>query len=261
MMGRMSSEAGETVVEFGGPAQPQEPARRRASVTQLFGGLAADRRSVPVAAAVGAVALFASLLSEWQITVLNTQEFGESRPGDRAIPAGVSDLGTLGAGYVVGLFLLAGAVTLVLFGPSAGRRHARLLGLASGGVLAGLLAALTQTLSTESRAINLIYTFELTEEQLQLSYGRGLWCAFAGVAAVSLALWLAGRHLRDAPPESEPAPGSTPEVWSWRRPASTGGAPPDQDEPAPIDLTVTSTTPFTSRSEDRDGEARRGDTP
>lgn len=252
MMGVMSPEVRESVVEFGGPDSPSK--RRRPGVPQLIGGLAADRRTVPVAAAVGAVALFASLVSEWQITVLDTEQFGESRAGNQPIPAGVADLGPLGGGYVAGLFVLAGAVALVLFGPPAGRRYARVLGLTGGGMLAGLLAALMQMLSSESRAINQIFTFDLTDEQMQLSYGRGLWCAFFGVALVSLALWLAGRHLASDPPSpAAPDAEDPPAVWSWRRPRAE--ADDEDEEDAPIDLTVTSMKPFTSRSEDRDGEA------
>jgi hypothetical protein len=76
-----------------------------------------------------------------------------------------------------------------------------------------------------------------------------------GVAAVMLALHLAGRH---APATAEPESGNEPAasayeppvVWSWRRPKpeTDDERPPDE----PFDLTVSSTTPFTSLSDDRD---------
>lgn len=262
------AQTSESVVEFGGAPEPATGRRRRFSLTELAGGLAADRRSVPVAAVVGAVALFASLISEWQITVVNSSDFSERRGAGQPLAAGVADLGALGGGYIAGLFVLAGAVVLVLFGPPQGRRYARLLGLTAGGMVAALLVALVQTLSAESRARNVIVMFDITAEQMELTYGRGLWCGFVGVAAVALALWLAGRHLAAAPPvaaaaadddEDTDGPAPAPEVWSWRRPQRS--APEDAGVEAPMDLTVTSTTPFTSRNEDLDAPAKRDETP
>jgi hypothetical protein len=259
----------ETVVEFGTDPDEPRPRRRRWSVTEVATGLAADRRAVPLAAALGAVALFASLMSEWQVTVLVTAPFGEARSGNRPLPSGIGDLGALGSGFLVGLFVLAGAMALVLFGPTAGRRHARLLGLTSGSVLAAVLIALAADLGDTSRAVDMIFLLDLDENQVRLSYGRGLWCAFFGVAAVLLALYLAGRHT-SGPDEigaaeagtadgDRPAPAAeAPVVWSWRRPR----AEPDDEQPpdAPFDLTVSSTKPFTSLSGDREeppGDDRR----
>ncbi len=245
----------ETVVEFGPDPDETRPARRRWNATEVATSLAADRRAVPLAAAVGAVALFASLMSEWQITVMDTTPFGDNRGANRPLPAGIGDLGALGGGYLAGLFVLAGATVLVLFGPPAGRHYARLLGLTTGGVLLAVLAAMAGSLDDTSRAIDTMFTLDLDEDQLQLSYGRGLWCAFFGVAAVLLALHLAGRHLRapaavEADEEEAAAADEPPVVWSWRRPR----AEPDDEQPpdAPFDLTVSPTTPFTSLSDDRD---------
>ena len=257
----------ETVVEFGADPDRPAPRRRRWNAGEVLSGLAADPRAVPLAAAVGAVALFGSLMSEWQITVMDTTPFGENRGGNRPLPAGIGELGALGGGYLAGLFVLAAATVLVLFGPAAGRRHARLVGLASGGVLLAVLAALAGSLDDTSRAVDTIFTLDMDENQLQLSYGRGLWCGFVGVAAVLLALHLAGRHRAPdeaAGPAAEPPvdadaapPAGAPVVWSWRRPR----AEPDEQPPdAPFDLTVSSTKPFTSLSDDRDapsGDERR----
>ena len=250
----------ETVVEFG-PDPDAEPSRRRRwNVAEIAAALAADRRAVPLAAAVGAVALFAALMSEWQVTVMDTMPFGNTRGSNRPLPAGIADLGALGAGFLAGLVVLAGATVLVLFGPPAGRRHARLLGLATGGVLLAMLAALAGSLDDASRVIERAFTLDLDEDQLQLTYGRGLWCAFFGVAAVLLALYLAGRHTAPEPgPEvdddGDPVPpAEAPVVWSWRRPR----AEPDDEQPpdAPFDLTVSSAKPFTSLSDDRDEPTR-----
>lgn len=245
----------EAVVEFG--PEPVEPRRdrRRWSVTEIAAGLAADRRTVPLAAVVGGVALFASLISEWQVTVLDTDQFtgGTGGGNSRPLPAGVTDLGALGSAYLVGLFVLAGVVTLVLFGPPPARRYARLLGLSTAGVLLAVLVALASSLSDTSRVVLALFTLELADDDMKLSYGRGLWCAFLGVAAVLLALYLAGRHephpVGAEPDEGgqQPAPAG-PVVWSWRRPKEDDEGPPD----TPFDLTVTSTKPFTSLGDDRD---------
>jgi hypothetical protein len=240
----------EAVVEFGPETRTFAPARRW-QLSRFAAGLAADRRAVPLAAAVGAVALFASLVSEWQVTSVDTTPFGGSDAGNRQVSASLADLGALGAGYLAGLFVLAGATVLVLFGPAGTRLHARLAGLTTGGMLLAVLAALGSDLGDVSRSIERIYLLELDEEDLVLAYGRGIWCAAFGAAAVLLALYLAGRHTPPAPEDAdddaddgEPAP-----VWSWRRPrGAEEESPPDE----PFELTVEPATPFTSLNDDRD---------
>jgi hypothetical protein len=236
----------EAIVEFGAP-EPAPGARRRWSASEFLTGIGADRRTVPLAATVGAVALFASLISEWQVTELDNSELEQGGiGGDRPVPSGIADLGALGSGYLVGLFVLAVAVVLMLSGPPAGRRYARLIGLTVAGVQAALLAGAAHAIGEGTRSPLGLFAAGMTEEQVHLTYGRGIWCGLVGVAAVALALWLAGRHLHQTD-EQSPEP---PEVWSWRRPRT---GPDDAQPDAPIDLTVTSSTPFTSRSEDRDG--------
>jgi len=120
-------------------------------------------------------------------------------------------------------------------------------------VLLAVLVALASSLSDTSRVVLALFTLELADDDMKLSYGRGLWCAFLGVAAVLLALYLAGRH-EPHPVEAEPDEGTQqpapagPVVWSWRRPKEDDEGPPD----TPFDLTVTSTKPFTSLGDDRD---------
>jgi hypothetical protein len=243
-------------VEFGADSGEPRPERRRWSVAGLAVELTRDRRTVPLAAVLGGVALYGSLVSEWQITSVDTTVFGGVQAGNRPIASGVADLGGWAAGYLVGLFVLVATTVLVLFGPPPGRRYARLVGLSSGGLLLTMLAAIAASLGESSRALEVVFTLALNEDQLRLSYGRGIWCAAIGVAATMAALYLAGRH--EPPPAGAESDGetrdgeATPEspwaVWSWRRPRDDDERPPTE----PFGLTVTSTRPFTSWTEDRD---------
>ena len=239
----------EAVVEFGPESGSFAPARKW-QLSRLGASLATDRRAVPLAAAVGAVALFASLVSEWQVTAVDTTPFGGTDAGTRQIAASLADLGALGAGYLAGLFVLAGAMVLLLFGPAGTRVHARLAGLAAGGVLLAVIAALAADLGDVSRSIERVFLLDLDAEDMTLTYGRGLWCAAFGVAAMLLALYLAGRHTAVAPAGAEAADDAEPApVWSWRRPRTAEDEPPPDE---PFDLTVSPATPFTSLSDDRD---------
>ena len=245
----------ESVVEFGVQQGEPRPGRPRWHTGGFLAGLAADRRTVPLSALLGAVAVFGSLVSEWQVTSVDLTAFGGVRTSDRPMTAGVADLGGWGGGYLAGLFVLSAAIVLVLFGPAPGRRYARLIGLSGGGVLLGTLVAMAQSLRHGSRALDLVYTLSLSPDQLRLTYGRGLWCAFAGVAAAMLALYLAGRHIpepaepvADRPAGDRPAPETESAAWSWRRPPSDRD---DRERPAvePFDLTV-SPAPYTQLDED-----------
>jgi hypothetical protein len=242
----------ESVVEFGTEPGAAKPRRRRWSVSALAVSLAGDRRLVPIAAVLGGIALFASLVSEWQVTSVDGAQFGGTLAGNQPMPADVGQLGAWGAGYLVGLFVLVGAAVLLFFGPPAGRRYAWLAGLSTGGLLLALLLALAPTLDDTSRTLDAVFKFGLSDNQFELTTGRGVWCALIGVAAVTLAIYLAGRELpawTAAAPVEADAPPPPPNVWSWRNPrASEDEQPPD----APFDLTVTSTTPFTSLNDDRD---------
>jgi hypothetical protein len=252
-----------SVVEFGAEEKPRRPRVARFSVVGWVSAVAADRRLVPVAAALGGVALFASSVSEWQVTKIDATLLGGDQVGMQPVASGVADLGASGAGYLLGVFALVAAAVLVLFGPAPGRRYARLIGLSTGGTLLALLAGLASDLGDSSRALGRAYSAQVAPEQVQISYGRGLWCAVFGVAAVTLALVVAGRHL--LPPEhaaAEPAAGvdpvaeqvpvdEAPPVWSWRKPRDVGeedGWRPEE----PFDLTVRSAKPFTPSGEDRD---------
>ncbi|WP_157751881.1 hypothetical protein [Actinoplanes derwentensis] len=184
--------------------------------------LGRDHRIPALTAALGAVAAFGSLVSEWQTTSMNGFGFGaEPGAGARVLPTDLPDLGAVGAGYLAGLLLLTTAVVLTLFGPATGRRHAQLAGLAVGGVLLALLVALMPHLNQTSLLVPRYYTVELTGDDVRVAVGRGLWCALFAVGAALAALWLPHRERVAITPEPEPFD--------------------DQ-----LDLTITPTTPFVS---------------
>ncbi|MBB4696164.1 hypothetical protein [Paractinoplanes abujensis] len=242
----------EAVVEFG-PA-PQESRRRRWDFSGAGRDLLADRRTVPLAAALAALAALVSVLSEWQVTVVDADTIGNAS-GIRTVASSLDDLGVLGIGYVLGLFLLVPVLVLTLFGPPAARRTFRLAGLSVAGTLLGVLLAVAARLTSESYLIDPIYRIAFDGAETTLSYGRGVWCAFAAVLLAVTALYLSGRHLTSDPaavPETfEVSSADIPPaaVWSWRRPAPSREEQPEGDA---LDLTVAPAQPFTSFPDDRD---------
>lgn len=245
--------ATESVVEFG--AAPER--RRRWSSTGFLHHLAADRRLVPIAASLAAVVVFASLVSEWQLTTVDRAAFGGDA-GAVQFPTDPSDLGVLGTGYLVGVFLLVPTVVLTMFGPPAVRRHARLIGLSLGGTLLGLVLALVVTLGEQSRTFPAIYNLDGGEGDVQVTYGRGMWCALAGVLFALLALHMAGRHLppEGSTAEAESSSSAPIEVWSWRRPPLDAEEDADPVVAESLELTVSPAKPFTSLTDDRDKPSR-----
>ncbi|HEX5202698.1 hypothetical protein ACFQS1_22145 [Paractinoplanes rhizophilus] len=236
------------VVEFGGDARP---ARRRWSPAGLGRSLLTDRRTVPLAAVLGAVAVLASLISEWQITTVDSEEFG-GEVGAHPIATDVTDLGALGTGYLVGLFPLVCAVVLTMFGPAAGRRWARLTGMSVAGTMLGLLFATAASLGSQSRPLPDLYKLQFDQDQVQFAYGRGLWCAVIGVLLAMAALYLADRH-QPAPAAftaADALAGGDESAWRWRRPPAARA----EERPAdqPLELTVGPAKPFTSLGDDRD---------
>lgn len=244
----------ESVIDFGGsPDAPERPAsRRRPSLAEFGASLARDRRVVPLAAALGGVALFASMVSEWQTTTIDTTVFS-NEDGRQPIPTDLIALGGWAAGYLVGVFALVATTVLVLFGPPAGRRYARLTGLSVGGVLLAMLVALGPSLDDVSRTLGYVIRYQVERDQITVAAGRGLWCAVVGVLAVMVALYLAGRHT--APTSSsattapdEPVAGE--EASFWRRPPRATTDEDDRAPAAPFDLTVGPATPFTPLTDD-----------
>ena len=249
-------ETGEAVVEFGPDDDAERAPRRRVPLGDFLTQLGGDRRLVPLAAALGGVALFGSLVSEWQITRIDGAFFGDGEVGNRPLVAGLPDLGGWGGGYLSGLFLLVAAVVLTLFGPAAGRRYARLAALSVGGVLLAMVLAQISYLSDTSLLVGQLSATNLEDDQLLVERGRGVWCAAAGVVLVLLAMVVAGRHLAAGPSpvaegddgDEQPVTAVDTPVWSWRRPAG-----PVEDQPdAPFDLTVAPAQPFASSPDNRD---------
>ncbi|GAA0810838.1 hypothetical protein Sya03_18780 [Spirilliplanes yamanashiensis] len=219
-------------------------------------GLRDDPRLAPVAAGLGGVALVLSVLSEWQVTSVTGGLFGggEDEPVDaRPLTTGIGDLGGWTAGYVAGLVVLVAAVTVLLFGPRAGRAYARLVTLSTAGVLAVVLLALSGPLADTSFALPVFLTYDVPEGRYEIARGRGVWCALAGVLILAFAAWLSRTPAAPATAAAaaeEPADDAA-EDWPWRRP---GGAPAaDGERPEePADLTVGPATPFTPLPGDRD---------
>jgi hypothetical protein len=231
----------ESVAKFGAEPAAERPGRWRWNTAAFAATLASDRRMVPLLAVLAGLAIFASLVSEWQVTAIDTALIGDTAPTFKSVPTDVGGLGAWGGGYLAGLFLLAGATVLVMFGPPAGARYARLAGLSTGGVLLAMLAALASILGQTS-LMSGVFAGLVSEDQIRPSYGRGIWCALFGVAAATLALYLAGLHER-----------ADSSGWSWHRGPRPAVEEEDERPPAePFELTVGPATPFTSRSADRD---------
>ncbi|MDR6324436.1 hypothetical protein [Actinoplanes couchii] len=207
--------AQDSMISFGDAGDDAKPRR-----TFRY-DLGRDHRIPGLVAGLGALAAFGSLISEWQTTTMNGATVDPAF-GGRMLPTELTDLGAVGAGYLVGLLLLTTAVVLKLFGPESGRRHARLAGFSAGGVLLTLLTAMTHHVGKASLLIPRYYTIELTGDDIQVAAGRGLWCALFAVTAALIAIGL---------PHREKAP-VTP-------------AEPELDE-EPLDLTITPTAPFAS---------------
>ncbi|WP_127544240.1 hypothetical protein [Actinoplanes sp. OR16] len=228
----------EAVIEFGAPEKPEREGR--AARLAHLRGLGSDHRIPVLVAGVGAVAAFASLISEWQTTTVpDITIIGEDGEGQIAesqmFPASLIDLGGAGAAYMVGLFLVVTTVVLTLFGPAAGRRYARLAGLSVGGVQLALLLAVVQMLGDSSLLISRYFGAQIGQEAPEIAYGRGVWCALAGVAAALVALWLAERAPsgeRRIKPRRVEEPESTPD--------------------APLELSITPAEPFAQFPGDRD---------
>jgi hypothetical protein len=242
------------VVEFG---EDVPVSRRRWQVSGVLRALVTDRRVVPLTALLAAVAAFVSLISEWQVTTVDSEEF-TGVVGPHAVSTGLVDLGALGAAYVIGLFPLVAAVVLTMFGPAVGRRWVRLCGLCAGGTLLAVVFATAAALGSDSRVVPNLYRTQFDKDQVQIAYGRGLWCAIAGVALAMLALHLADRHQPKVPATPGEAGGPPPPVadepgWGWRRPPAAREEPaPDQ----PLELTVGPAKPFTTYGDDRDKPSR-----
>lgn len=189
-------------------------------------GAAWWRRLAWVLAGLGALALFGSLVGEWQVLHQDAPDF--AFPGEESDPErlalGIGSVLVWGTGWLVGGLLLAACAALALAGQPPLRSHARTVGLALAAVELVLLAGAAVALTEES-----LYT--LGRPEIEISLGRGVYAAVASVVLLGGALFLAGPV-----PESSPA-----------APAAAGGdtaGPPAPAYQEPADLTVAPAEPF-----------------
>lgn len=219
----------EAIVEFGPGTGAPRP--RRWNPTGLGSALLHDRRLVPAAAAAAAIALFASIFSEWQVTAVDPSVFGGSEAGLQPVRTDVGDLGGWGGGYLGGVFVLVLSVVLTLFGPPNGRVYARLAGWSAGGLLLAVLVAIEPTLGDTSRVMGGVLHLQLEDDQYELIIGRGVWCAFAGVLLAMATLYLAGKH--DPKPTYAPAAHATAPQHASEAATATNGTTAANDATAP----------------------------
>ncbi|WP_430498933.1 hypothetical protein ACQRWP_27770 [Micromonospora trifolii] len=221
------------VIEWGA----DDPAPRRRFAWSLA-DLAQDPRLPLLLAGLGAVAAIASLVGEW--LVMNLPNGGPEGNATIKVPAGVSDVGGFGVGYLVGLLVLVCTVALSLRGTAAVRPNARLAGLTLAGALLALLVAATASLDNPGQR-NFFYS---PQDGFQVEYGRGLVMAFVACVLFAAALRLAPAAppgtFAGPPDDDRPADAPAPRPRRRRRDPD----PVDDGLPAPADLTVTPAAPF-----------------
>ncbi|MBQ0903661.1 hypothetical protein [Micromonospora sp. U21] len=225
---------GPAVIEWG--ADDPTPPRR---FGRSLAGLTRDPRLPLLLAGLGAVAGVASLVGEWLVMTLPNG--GPEGNSTIEVRVGVSEVGGLGVGYLVGLLGLVCTVALALRGTAAVRPNARLAGLTLTGALLALLAAATGTLDDPGQR-SLYYS---PQDGFGVEYGRGLVMAFTACVLLGLALRLAAAAPIGAPagPAADDRGGDDAAGRGWRRRRDRD--PVDEDgPPAPADLTVTSAVPF-----------------
>ncbi|SCE80885.1 hypothetical protein [Micromonospora saelicesensis] len=221
------------VIEWGA----DEPAPRRRFALSLA-DLAQDPRLPLLLAGLGAVAAIASLVGEW--LVMSLPNGGPEGNTTIKVPAGVSEVGAFGVGYLVGLLALVCTVALTLRGTAAVRPNARLAGLTLTGALLALLVAATASLDNPGQRS----FFYSPQDGFQVEYGRGLVMAFVACVLFAAALRLtpaAPPRVFAGPPDND-RPGDAPAPRPWRRRRDPD--PIEDGLPAPADLTVTPAAPF-----------------
>jgi len=269
MLVRMSQDVSATSGDAPAPEPPEvvewgDDAPDDGRVARLLTGLRANRRALPIVAGVGAVAAAGSVLSEWRVVTLE----GTNSVVDRT-PGSVLSFPTVGTVYLLGLVVVGAALALTLFGLGSVRHHARLVGLVTTAVLGLMLIATGANLEQLGGTFDdVVIGFPGPVDSATVSFGRGLFMAFAAVAALAFALWLAaptGHRIawRAAQPQAptgsdveyvddvDPADGELGPDWPWQRRHHSVRAD-DLQRPSPLDLTVEAATPFTSPPDDRD---------
>ncbi|MEO3770773.1 hypothetical protein [Micromonospora sp. B9E7] len=226
---------GLAMIEWGADDDPAPRRRFGWSLTEFM----RDSRLPLLLAGLGAVAGVASMVGEWLVMTLPTG--GPEGDATIEVPAGVSEVGGFGVGYLVGLLVLVCTVALALRGTAAVRPNARLAGLTLAGALLALLVAATATLNDSGQRT----FFYSTQDGFRAEYGRGLIMAFAACMLLGAALRLAPATPSGAPAGAAPddQPGDVPATRAWRRRRDRDAVQED-GLPAPADLTVGPAAPF-----------------
>lgn len=246
------------VVEWG---DDEAPADR--GVARVLAGWRSNRRLVPIVAGVGAIAAAGSVLSEWRVVTARILDSATERTS-----VGVVSIPAAGTAYLLGLLVIGACLVLTLYGVGLVRHHARLVGLTAAAVVGLTLIATSADLEQVGSTADLMqFGTGGPEGDIVTSAGRGLYLAYAAVAALALALWLATPAGHGVPAgvaeeavtgevayeldDFDPADGELGPDWPWQRSHRSVRAD-DSQRPAPLDLTVEAATPFVSPPDERD---------
>lgn len=211
--------------------------RRRHRTLRKLDRIRADERTTPLAvAALGLAAVFGSLLNDWATIRVRETATAEFQPNQFRVAA--SNIG-IDAGYLVGILAIVALTAVAIFGTSAVRQNARVAGMA---VAAGVLVMLVAATSSLDATLNRMFPFFGPGVAIDARYESGIPLAYAGTAALGLALYLAGRSRRTrspAPDDGEPGEPDDPGAARTPRPGWV-----ESDEPV-REVTVLPTPPFT----------------
>lgn len=213
-----------------------DTAPRRRRTFRLLDRIRADERTTPLTvAALGLAAVFGSLASDWATLHIRETTTSEFLPNEFRVAA--SNVG-IESGYLVGVLAIVALTAVAIFGTSAVRQSARIAGTAVAvGVLLMLVAA------TFSLDATLYRMFPVGPDvAVDARYESGLPLAYAGTAALGLALYLAGRARRARSPAPEKGDQEEPDALGEPRTPRRGWTEPDE----PVrDITVLPAPPFT----------------
>lgn len=163
-----------TTVEWGGR-------ERRGRLATLVTGRW-RRAAVLALAGLGALAVFGSLVGDWQVI----DDFpGGPGPGTDPRAFGIGVMHVWGIWWLVSATVLLTCVVLALSGEPAVRTGVRTIGLAAGVVLLVFLVAASISLSTES-------IWSIGRQPTEIGLGQGVHLAFAAVVLLLAALWWSG---------------------------------------------------------------------
>jgi amino acid transporter len=177
-------------------------------------------------ATAGWVTAVASLVARWQV-MDDSIMLGPDRAD---FSYGLGMVSVWGTGWVLGAMALAACTGLALLGPRPMRIGARAVGLAAGGVLLAYLVAAAAALRQTNQSI-----FTIGNPSLEISVGSGVYLAFVAVLSLSAAAWFASPTAR---------------LPSLRR-VAVGR--PEEEPPAPSDLTVEPAEPWVTPPNRLDG--------